>query len=222
MVNLLRYGRREEHSIRPNLDTVHVSNEDWGFNASLVTTVNDNFETSIPYPQEWDQDTEVMTMYQMWGWLQTVERYRDDAGQAVLTALSMIDRSPAATFTGVATDAEDEYLKSLFTPMMFCGPDVIAPSAASNITLVPLKVHNNTGWDYVPQLPVPTIFPVFVDIINTSLTVDLAGTDSSATFADFERYQWDYWYTVRRMTSRERSFIQGLPGVQQRWAQLGS
>lgn len=223
MVDMLRYGRRQEHSIRSNLDVVHVSNEDFGLNATLAQGVNDTFETSVPYPQEWDQDNEVMTMYQIWCWLQTLEHYRDDSGQAVVTALSMIDRSSAATFRGVATDAEDEYLKSLFTPMMWSGPRVTLASATVNISTIPVPSHNNTGWDYVPQLPIPTIFPVFVDIIGQSFTVALAtGDESQADFTDFERYTWKYWYTVRRMTSRERSFISGLPGVQQRWAQLGS
>jgi len=224
MTTWTRYGRTVDHRIRPNLDKVWVANEDLGFNASLVTAVNDNFETTIPYPQEWDQDNEVMTMYKLWHALQDTQNYANDSGLAILLSLSMIDRSPAATFTGIGTDAEDEFLKAQFTPgFMYAGNWSYTPLAVGNVAGTSLRLHNLEGAEYVPVLPVPTVFPVFEDLVNNQITVS-QGTmaETPATFSSFERYYQQYEYTVRRMTSRERSFIMGLPGVQQRWAQLGS
>lgn len=147
----------------------------------------------------------------------------DDTNTALMVALSMIDRSATATFRGVGADADDEWMKSLFqNPMFFgTGSGYATAVAAAEVTL---HVHDKMiEAVYRPKLPIPAFFPVYAELINVSNTYATGTGDETATsYAVFERMSMSYDYTIRKMNRRERQMFQGLPGMQQRWAQLGS
>jgi len=207
-----------------NADHVWVVNEDLGLNANLVTGVNDTFETTLPYPSEWDPDSEVMMVYEVDHTIQSQDRSKDDAFLNWLgIQYSMVDRSADALYRGDLTDIRDEWMKSLFTSPMHFGTSEghLTGVAATEVTRLLLDVNRHAVFH--PKLRLPTFFPIFLEIWNqASLFATATGVDTNTDFAAFEAVALHYWYTIRQMTSRERAMIQGLPGIQQRWAQLGS
>jgi len=209
-----------------NIDHVVVTNEDMGLTAALTTGTNDTFETTIPYPQEWDPEDEVMTIYEMQFDHEGIGFHADDEGAGLLHWLAMIDRAATATYRGVGVDAEDEWIKSQFTPRMYSGRSHITPTGTSaQVTLVSFELDALYTAIYRPKLPIPTFFPVYHEVSNQNITVAAAtGDETAATYSAglTERTKYSYDYTIRKMNSRERRMMQGLPGVQQRWGALGS
>ncbi len=223
MVKFERYGRQNDPTYPSDLDFVVVTNEDLGLTATLAQGVNDTFETTIPYPQEWDPDTEVCVLYKMQGWLANAEHWQDDRQNGLLTYLSYLDRSPAATFRGVGTDAEDEWMKSLFAGPMNSGQIAVGPSATAATESGHLPMQNEMGWEYVPEIPLSMFFPIYMDIAGNAATYTLVTTDDAAAdFAAVETVLHRYFYRIRRMNSAERSLMDSLAGAPVRWAQLGS
>lgn len=205
------------------VDFVNVINEDLGFNSLLDTGVNDLFESSIPYPAEWDQDTEVVMMHRMKGWFQ--DRGFDNFGYAVSCNLSYLDRRPEATFRGQLTDTNEEWMKSVFAPDMKAGRLDFPTStgflggAFSNLT--------GYGWDYSPEVRggLSMFFPIYLDLSNQTVAVTVATGDAVAAdlaVSVIERFVIQYFYTVRRMTRAERDFMASLSGVPMRWSQLAN
>lgn len=222
MTQTLRYGRPDFYN-RNNMDTVRVVNEDDGLNANLVTGTNDTFESTIPYPSEWDQEDETMHIYRFRFMLPQSQQPVDDSWRALGMSLSMIDRSAAATYRGNLTDVEDEWFKSQFTPNMFYGTQQSHTSPATGVEVVQLSALRNVDAEFIPQWgPLPTFYPIFKEIWGQSGTVSNLGADGNASFTDFENSVYEYDYTIRKMTSRERNIFQGLPGIQSRLAQLSS
>jgi len=217
-----RYGR-VDYKPPSGIDWVIANNEDLAFNANLVTATNDTIETTIPYPQEWDPENEVCTMYQLTFAQQSAAFHQDDLGNTLSAYLSMIDRSAAATFRGILTDADDEWLKSIFARNMIFGDRFITPTVITGENLVSLPMDILVDAVYTPKLPIPAFFPVYLEISGQRVTVAKAtGDETAANFAGFEGVIVDYDYTIRKMNRKEQNFFQGLPGMQQRWAQLGS
>lgn len=208
---------------RPNLDVAVVTNEDFGFNASLVTATNDTFETTIPYPQEWDPENEVCTFYELRFMQNDSNNAQDDSNTSLLVTLSMIDRSATATYRGVGVDADDEWRKSLFRNAMFFGTGFGYPTATTGANLVQYQHDTMIEAVYRPKLPIPAFFPVYPEVVNVTTTYATAtGDETAATYSVFERMEMSYDYTIRKMNRRERAMFQGLPGFQQRLSQLAS
>ncbi len=208
---------------RNNIDMAVVTNEDFGFNATLTTGTNETFETTIPYPQEWDPEDEVCTFYEM-RFLQNDENNaQDDSNTSLGVTLSMIDRSASATLRGIGVDADDEWRKSLFRNAMFFGTGAGYPTVGTGANLVQYTHDIMIEAVYRPKLPIPAFFPVYPELINYSTTyAATTGDQTAASYSVFERFELDYDYTIRRMNRRERALFQGLPGFQQRLSQLAS
>jgi len=218
------YHGRDRSWNRPGDDYVHVVNEDLGFNASLVTAVNTTFETTIPYPQEWDPEDEVMIINEFEHRITRESSPSDDAfTNALHIFLSMIDRAASATFIGNLADSEDEFYKSQFEGPMYAGRSESHTSPAASAVIVPIAMGAMRHSVLRPRVRIPTFFPIFAEYYTDAVAVaDDTGAVTAATFAIFEAVNMKYWYEIRRMNSRERKMLQGMPGVQQRWAQLGA
>lgn len=205
------------------LDWVTAVNEDLGFTANLVTGTNETIETTIPYPQEWDPEDEVLTMYEIEMGIAAFDTLNDDTFFALSGYLSMIDRSAVATFSGDLNDANDEWFKSLFAKQMRFGFHTGAPTVGTGANLVSLNLDVLRNAVYRPKLPIPAFFPVYYEMVNHNITVvATTGDETLASFTIFEKVFLSYDYTIRKMRRREKAFFEGLPGMQQRWAQLGS
>ena len=216
------YGNSQSRT-PSNLDWVLAVNEDLGFNASLVTGTNETFETTIPYPQEWDPENEVMTIYELTHAIQRFGGHQDDQGFHLTANLSMIDRSAAATYIGDLADADDEWIKSVFARGMKFGNNFFTPTVGTGANLVALPLDLLTDAVYRPKLPIPAFFPVYDELVNQSVTIAATtGDETLRSFTEFEKVIIEYDYTIRKMSRTEQNFFQGLPGMQQRWAQLGS
>lgn len=222
MVRIQRYGRSRDWDDR-NLDFVHVTNEDLAFNANLVTTTNDTFETTLPYPQEWDPEDEVMTLLKMEWQFNVSPAPVSDAYAGYGVTLSMIDRAASATFRGSGSDTDDEWMKSLFQSQMYAGrhSSHLADATGTEHFWIPADVV--TFAEYVPTVKIPAFFPVYIEIFGASATgIEATGVISAADFTGFEATGLKYDYTIRKMSRSERKMFEGIPGVQQRWSQLGS
>lgn len=218
-----RYGR-DSNWDRRGLDSVVIVNEDLGLNANLVTGVNDTFETTIPYPSEWDADSEVMMISRILSSLQLGDHPAVDEHGKLAWTLSMIDRSATATFRGGLTDANDEWRKSIFTPTMNFGIIRSHGTIAATSNWQQISTERLIAAEYIPPYGrLPTFFPVFEEFYGQDVSVlDTDGSVLNVDFTFFENVVQDMDYEIRRMSSRERSMFQGLPGLQQRLAQLGS
>lgn len=222
MPNIVRYGRSEDWN-KNNMDWVRAMNEDLGWNASLVTATNDNLATTIPYPQEWDPEDEVMTIYKMINEFWVNPRPQEDAWTGFLSLYSMVDRAPTATFLGVASDGDDEYLKSIFTQLMYSGRSFSHAADATGTEHFGAPADALHWSEYVPSLPIPAIFPVYYEIIGgTGTLAEGNGATAAASTGAFENAALYYDYTIRKMSRTEKRMMQGMPGMQQRWAALGS
>lgn len=205
-------------------DFVNVINEDLGFNALLDTGVNDLFETSIPYPAEWDQDAEVVMMHNMKGYFQDVG-YTDNSGYGVACNLSYLDRRPEDTFRGDLTDTNEEWMKSVFAPNMKAGRlDFPAATGFLGDAFSNLMAY---GWDYQPEVRggLSMFFPIYLDLANQSFDVSLptgAETATDLNVATIEKFVIQYHYTIRRHTRAENDFMNSLSGVPMRWSQLAN
>jgi len=217
------YGNKPRDLPR-GADFVNVINEDLGMNALLDTGVNDLFETSIPYPAEWDQDTEVVMFHRGKGWFQD-DSWRDQSGYGVSCNLSYLDRRPAATFRGGLVDTNEEWLKSIFAPDMKAGR--LEWPAATGFLGGAFTNLVGYGWDYTPEIKggLSMFFPIYLDLVNQSFDVTVGtGADATADLivVDIEKFVIQYFYTIRRMTRAERDFMASLSGVPMRWSQLAN
>ncbi len=217
------YGRRTEPTHPGNLDFVVVTNEDLGFNNSLVTTTNDTFETTIPYPQEWDVDRNVVVLRKVQFILETQKHFEEGGMENLAVYMSYLDRSPTATYRGGLADTNDEWFKSTFAgPMMF-GDMIEQPLASAAVEVYFLPGNRNVIAEYIPEIPLSMFFPIYLDFVNNSATGTLAtGADTAASFTLFERVTLRYFYTIRSMNQAERDLMSALAGAPVRWAQLGS
>lgn len=221
----IQHGRLGAEPMYPSdTDFVVVTNEDLGFTATLDTSLN-HLNTTLPYPQEWDQDSEVVVLRKLQIFLHDLEYPADDVFEMAATNLSYLDRNPnAANYQGVGADTEDEYHKSLFAHGMACGHSINFESATANVAFGNItQGDSQIGASYVPEIPLSMFFPIYLDIYGSAAAnALLTGNETQSTFTFFERYTIRYFYNIRRMNSAERSLQEALAGAPMRWAQLGS
>lgn len=207
-------------------DNVVIVNEDLGFTASLITATNDVLETSMPFPQEWDQDTEVVMVESIQFGHEGGAGHQDDLMSAFGVNMSYLDRSPAATFRGGITDAEDEYRKSVFTGgRTWAGDDYFFPSTvaeAGSSGFFPAQ-PNITGRWTPPFKLMMGHQPIYWDLYNMNFVTAVAtGNETAANYTTFEGTVGEYWYTMARMPKPLRDLMATLNGLPFRLAILGS
>ncbi len=226
MVKWTNYGRDTDLKYPDDLDFVVVTNEDLGFTSDLTIATLNHLNTSLPYPQEWDPDTEVCTLYKLMGSIYDRHNISDDAGQGLAVNLSYLDRNPAgATYAGIGQDTEDEYHKSVFEHGMYAGVRRVWPSAAAAVEVMKVPVGSDAqeGFKYRPEIPLSMFFPIYMDIYGQSQTYALAtGNETAIDFSAQESFVLKYYYNIRRMNRSERNLMEALSGAPVRWAQLGS
>lgn len=216
------YGKTSGRELPKNADFVNCIDDDLGFTTDLVAGAQELFETTIPYPAEWDQDTEVVMLHRAKCWTQD-QSYTDNSGYALATNLSYLDRRPEAGYRGLKIASNEEYQKSIFAPDMKLGRLLWEPSSGSlgegRTSMV------NYGWDYTPEIKggLSMFFPIYMDFYNQSFGVTVtSGAEVNQNFDVHDRLIFQYFYTIRRMTRRESDFWNSLNGLPMRWSQLSN
>ncbi len=209
----------------PKTDYVVITNEDQGFNANLVAATNDVIESSWAFPQEWDQDTEVVMVEHFDFSVEDGNQHQDDAVGTFALNMSYLDRSPAATFRGNMVDTEDEYLKSIFTKTMWAGHDYTFPSTvaeAGSSGFFPAKSNLFGSWTPPFKLMMGHQ-PIYYDMYGQNNTVAVAtGNETAADYTSFEATKLGYWYSIARMPKPLRDLMMTLNGLPFRLSILGS
>lgn len=221
---VFEYGHAERFKPSSKTDHVVVVNEDLGFTATLAAGVNDNLETSLPLPQEWDQDTEVVMLEQINFGVEGVPHHADDSGAAFSLSLSYLDRSPAATYRGLLADAEDEYIKSIFAAQMMAGELYFSPSAVAAVEVNFIPTNPRRRGRYTPPFNLMMGHqPLYLEVIGNRFTSVLAtGNETAADFSVFEQTKIDYWYHIARMPKPLRDLMATLNGLPFRLGLLSS
>ncbi len=219
-----RYGQRGHVNYPSDVDFVVVTNEDLGLVANLTAATLNHFNTTIPYPQEWDPDNEVCVLYKIQFHTRSVIYPRDDNHQQWAVNMSYLDRNPAAaTYGNVGSDTEDEYHKSIFAGPLVFGNEFSYPSAAAAVEVMKLPMNGQRMAEYVPEVPLSMFFPIYLDFFGVSASYALAtGNETAIDTTNFENVEVRYFYRIRSMNSAERALQNALAGVPVRWAQLGS
>lgn len=219
----LYYGKVGGRELPTNVDFVNVVDDDLGFTADLVDGTNNFFETSLPYPAEWDQDTEVTMLHQLKGWGQD-GGYADGTGYQLGTSLSYLDRRPAslANYRGLKLPANEEYQKSLFAPNMKLGRLQAGPATG----FLGAGIGNiDYGFHYTPEIRggLSMFFPIYMEMWNQNFTLTTPTmVETEVNFEQHDRLIYQYHYTIRRMTRRESDFWNSLSGLPMRWSQLSN
>ncbi len=224
---VFRYGQQGRIPYPSDVDVVVATNEDLGLTAGSLTHGTDGVvETSLPYPQEWDQDTEVCVLHSIEFHYQQASFEVDDVGQPGYEVwMSYLDRSPGAGWDDVLDDAADEWVKSTFAGPMYAGgmfPRETATAASASHNRYQ-AAGNNVVAEYAPQVPLSMFFPIYLDFSHR--TVQYAAATGDETLSDFstqEKQFVRYFYNIRRMNSKEKDLMEALSGVPFRWGQLGS
>ena len=226
MGGIIDYGLTTQHH-HPDEDTVVVTNEDLGVTATLVTTTNDNIVTTIPYPSEWDPDTETCVLLAVSGHLESTWNPQAENWDAYLTSLSMVDRAPPVTYRGAGADAADEFRKAQFTPLMYAGKAggyaAAVAAGASFTTGMRGGSSNLESWRFIPKKPIPMFYPIYATVIGQVVTiVESTGVATAASFSVVDQVLFEYDYYIRDMTGPEKAVFTGTSGYQMRLAHLGS
>lgn len=198
----------------PNKTRQYVlTNEQVGFVASLVTTVNEIFSFQIPGPFYIDQREEAI-IYHLIDFIIRAPALNSpvasDQGRLQVD-LQYSDKEPAATWDGVGEDVEDEN-----TQAMWYGPFIIgrngwssaADTSAPEAVFVPDNV-NRCCHMYSPDRDgMDSFIPITVVLTNQSFSRDLDdGVADAASFTQFERFSMRCWFTTRNLTQKEKDLM---------------
>lgn len=206
------YGHPEVLSRFPkNIDFYVLSNEDIDFNANLVTGTNEVHEFALPYPSSIDLFNESLIVHAIDFILQDVP-ITSGASQQLFANLSMLDKSPEDDWDGSADDNNDEYLKAVFSRNITFGYVPTDVYEVSGDALV--GISENVQARYIPPQPLDLVTPLFVELVNQSITEAFA----RANFTDYEKVQMTVWFTTRRLSRAEKSARE----MQIRWQRLDS
>jgi len=188
-------------------DFVNYSNEDIGFNASLVAATNDVFAFALPYPATLNLFDETIVVYAIELMVLNTGRMHHGVTMLALEAwFAMLDREFGATWFGDLSDAEDEAFKAQFGGPVYFG------EAKTNITATVAAEGSYREGDtniiamYYPPVPLDLITPLFIQFVNASGTATLAtNVVANANFTVFERTALRVWFTKRMLTSSEKA-----------------
>jgi len=206
----IRVGHTDRTNVLPRGAKLAVfSNEDIDFEASLVTGVNENHEFYLPVPMAIDRFEETFVVHELEFRMidgNTVAQ-AGTAFQSLKVLLSYLDVDPSLTgFRGILTDNEDEFWKTVFF-----GPEIFGDVRKKVTATVAIdgsvsEGPQNQDLIYTPPYPLDQGIPMKIRFVNVSSTVLLAtGVHTFATFTNFEKVSMRVWYTVRKLTSAEKS-----------------
>lgn len=197
------YGFKKD--MPKDIDFYVLSNEDIGLNANLATGVNDVYSFALPYPSSIDLTKETIVVHAIEFIKQGSHNNKGTtAMQGLLAFLSMLDNEFAATFTGNASDSEDENLKAHFARNIYFGDLKINVTAAASVEGT--ERQNDTVVDaiYFPPVPLDLLTPLYIQFVNQSISITLAtNAVAGANFTSFELVQIVVWFTRRKLTSAE-------------------
>lgn len=187
-----------------DIDFVNYSNEDQGFNASLVPGTNDNQEIALPYPATLDLFDETIRVHALEFILAKGQGY--DVGtvpNALTVWLSMLDRSFTVSWFGELADADDEAMKA-----QFAGPMQFGTTRAHVTGTAALgDLHNSDSVNnilYYPPVPLDLVTPLFITLVNSSFTITLlTNAKVEVSFTRFEQVVIRTWFNRRPLTPAE-------------------
>lgn len=190
-----------------NAKPVTFTNEDFGFNASLVWNTNDHEQFDLPIPASIDEWYETYVIWKMQFSLIETPHYTDDKEGGLTVWLSYLNRSLSVAWGGVLSDSQDEWVKS-----QFAGPMYFGPSSVTNTDTNTAAVGGQIKWPsddeisaiYYPEIPLDQSYPMRVTLHANAFTVDPDTNDeTSVDFTGFEKVIIRCWFTKRNLSRAE-------------------
>lgn len=211
MVDYDYVGHVDRTNVVPRGAMVAIfTNEDINLVADLVTNTNDSHEFYSPLPSHIDRMEETIIIHKTEQKMISTEQSAEGGGgfQALDYMYSYIDIDPTlATYRGELTDAEDEFMKSVFDGPFSFGDykkHITVGSGATEIFMIEGSASRDSI--YVPPFPLDQAIPMKVRYVNKSFSVTAAtGAHTDVNFTEWEKIVYKYWYTTRRLTSAEKS-----------------
>ncbi len=198
----------------PNDAMMYVlTNEQINFIAAMVRTTNDVFSFQMPYPFYIDQREQAIIFHR----IDFIWRTRDfgtlsaSVQNRLEINLQYSDKEPAVDYDGIGEDAEDENMQAMFDGPFVIGDNKWSGAADVDATLAVVVPNSNTVCvHYYPpdKDGLDAFFPLTVVFVNQSFDRDLVDqTADIADFSLFERVSIRNYFTVRNLTSREKSLM---------------
>lgn len=196
-------------------DFAWMSNEDYGWVATLANGTNEIEEFSQPYVASIDLFDET----QIYESIETIhnEQYGDiymkDTGEiasSLLVYYTMLDKPFVATvFRGQAQDSEDETLKTMIGGPNFVGQKHFGTEGITtdNITLGGvLDCMQNDHWTPPQNMRART--PIFTKFANSSTAhAATTGIVTEAAHTKFEMVSIRQWWRASRLRRREKMAV---------------
>lgn len=212
------YGFPRE--LPPDVDFYVLSNEDVGFETALTTGSNDVYQFAMPYPSSMEIDDETIIVHAIEFMLHAEHKAKGGGGvQNLLVYLSMLDIDFTATFRGGLGDTDDEAMKSKFAGPMFIGESHLNVTAVASVEGTQRFFDNVISALYYPPVPLDLLTPLYVDLVNSAVSVTLAtNAAAAANFTDVDKFTMKVWFTIRKLTKAEKD----ARSVQLRFQRLDS
>lgn len=189
-----------------DVDFVNYTNEDIGFNASLVAGTNDVISIALPYPATLDLFDETIVVHCIEHIIQQASiLVAGTSASGLMAHYSYLDRQFGASWFGVLSDADDEAMKAQFAGPMYFGVKGFNVTATSSVEGNYRQMDSNVIAKYFPPVPLDLITPLFIQFTGQSNSVTLAtNAVAEASFTLFERVVTRVWFNRRNLTPSER------------------
>ncbi len=198
----------------PNKAQMYVlTNEQFGFIASLVTTVNDVFSFQIPYPFYVNHRERAIIFHRLDFIFRGLDQNSPTVGiqPRLQVDIQYSDKEPAADWNGAGEDVEDENTQAMFDGPFIFGQDLDSGAPDADATIpIQLKNARIVNYHYFPpdRDGLDAFFPVTIVFTNMSFDRDLVDQVADiATFSAFESVSLRCYFTERALTPQEKAMM---------------
>lgn len=184
-------------------DFYHLTNEQIGLTANLVTATNDVYQFALPFPSSTNLHTQTIIIWAIDFIFAAVDSHRDDLTDRLGIYISMLKKGFAATFRGGAVDAEDDNLKAQLDGPYSFGTRQTTTTDSGGITQQFFHDQiQNIRW--FPVVPLRLLTPLYITLFNQSVTIDPAtGDETAASYTSIENTVIKPWFTTSNLTPSE-------------------
>lgn len=218
--SLNHYGAER---VLPPSDFAVYTNEQYGWTAALVDGTNEVFAFAMPYPSGINLESQtIQLLAEDWAAHAAGPTIPNET-QMMSVYLSMLDEEFGATSGAILTDVDDEEMRAHFDGPIKFGKSSAWMADATAGTAVGNFVDPNldSAIRYYPWVrKVDLLTPLYHQIVGGSYTMGVVSeVPPASTDTDiFEQVTLKPIYTVRNLTSRERS----MRNSQFQWMRLNS
>lgn len=187
-------------------DFYHLTNEQIGLTATLASGVNDVYQFALPFPSSINLHTQTMIIWAIDFMFLDVNAAKDDGAQWLGFYVSMLKKSFAVTFRGLASDAEDDNLKAQLDGPYEFGHKLYHATDGSLASPWQYDMDVNQLVRWFPVVPLRLLTPLYITLFNQTVTVDpVTGDETAADFSQVESVAIKPWFTLSNLTPLEMS-----------------